>query len=1145
MLMEASLADKYELTGGRVFLTGIQALVRLPIVQRRRDRAAGLKTAGYISGYRGSPLSTYDLQLGRAAEWLTAHEVHVQPGLNEDLALTSVWGSQQAEARGEGKYDGVFALWYGKGAGTDRSGDAFRHGNNAGSSKHGGVLILLGDDHRAESSSAVHASEFAMADFMIPVLNPADVRELLEYGLYGIAMSRFTGSWVSLKCNHEVVESAASIDVDDDRALPVLPVDVEMPPDGLNLRAPDAPLAQEIRVHDFRIPAVKAFCRANGLDRTIWKSADARLGIVTTGKAYLDVLQALDDLGIGAAEAAGHGVALYKVAMPWPLEPEGIKAFCAGLDTIVCVEEKRGLIEPQLKDILFGERAGRAVLGKLDEGGRPLFPPTGTLSSNRIGIEIGKRLQASRGDPAMAARISELEEREQAKTLPPVPFDRKPYFCSGCPHNRSTVIPESSLGGAGTGCNYMVMWMDRRSDRYTQMGADGANWIGEAPFSNRTHMFQNMGDGTYSHSGLLAIRATVAAKVNITFKILFNDVVAMTGGQVHDAPLSVPAIARQVLAQGVSRVVVVADDPSRHRAGRDLPAGVAVRHRDDLDAVQRELREVPGVTVLIYDQMCAAEKRRRRTRGILEDLPKRAFINHLVCDGCGDCGVKSNCVSILPMETDFGRKRRIDQHSCNKDFSCVDGFCPSFVTVHGGRLRAPARAARPNGPALPDPPPRALDRPYGIVVSGVGGTGIVTISAILGMAAHLEEKGCSTLDMMGLAQKGGAVTSHVRIARDPAAARASRIAQGAADLVLGCDMLSVASAEPLSTIRRERTQVIVNTHEAITGDFTRAPDLQFPAVALRRRIEAAAGSAAVQYLDATAMAEAAVGTPIATNVLMVGYAYQQGLIPLSRAAVRRALELNGVAVEDNLAAFEAGRRAWHDGLGAASGHEEEDDDDLDAVVTRNGKLLAAYQDRAYARHYATFVEHVRAAEGACVPGTQALSLVVARNLARLMAYKDEYEVARLYTSEAFRRDLESRFVGPYKVTYRLAPPLLAKRDPSTGERRKRAYGGWIVPLFHLLARVRRVRGTPIDVFGYTEERRTERRLISDYQAVMTEVLEGLHPGNHALAVSIASHPASIRGFGHVKTSAIDRAKAAEADLLEGFRRCAGAPPPGH
>ncbi len=1133
-----SLDDKYDLAQGRIFLTGVQALVRLPLVQRRRDRDAGLDTAGFVTGYRGSPLATYDLQLSRARKWLEAEGVRFQPGLNEDLALTSVWGSQQAEVRGDGRHDGVFALWYGKGAGVDRSGDAFRHGSNAGASRHGGVLILLGDDHRAESSSAVHASEFSMVDFNIPVLNPADIRDILDFGLLAIPMSRFTGSWISLKCSHDVVESGGSILVDDHQPSFVLPTDFTVPSDGLNIRIPDTPLAQERRVIEGRLPAVKAFAGANGIDRTVFKPAGARLGIVTTGKTYLDVLQALEDLGLDSAKAAQWGLALYKVGMPWPLEPVGIKSFCAGLEAVICIEEKRALIEPQLKDMLFGKETVRRILGKLDENGRPLFPATGTLSSNRIAAEIGRRLLVIRSDQALERQLEELAAREAPRDSAVLPFARKPYFCSGCPHNRSTVVPEGSRGGAGTGCNYMVMWMDRLSDGYTQMGADGTNWIGEAPFSNRRHVFQNMGDGTYNHSGLLAIRACVAAGVNITFKILYNDAVAMTGGQGHDGPLSVERIIRQVLAEGVRRVVVVADEPQRHSA----LTGVSIRHRDEIDAVQRELRDIAGVTVLIYDQMCATEKRRRRKRGLLPEPQRRVFINHQVCEGCGDCGVRSNCVSILPRETAFGRKRMIDQHSCNKDYSCLEGFCPSFVTVEGGSLRRASPAAAQQTEALAEPAMPALERPFGIVISGVGGAGIVTTASILGMAAHLDGRGCTTLDMMGLAQKGGAVTSHVRVSRDPSAARAARIPEGAADLVLGCDIMSVAAGEPLAAIARQRSRVIVNTHEILPGEFTRTPDYQFPGQALRLQIEAAAGPENVRYLPATELATALTGNPITTNMLLVGLAYQLGLLPVSREAISRAIAINGEAVEANIAAFEAGRRLHAESRAvpwiSADPSQTNLKPGLDALIAERAAFLADYQDEAYAKSYRDFIDEVHGAEAELVPGPLVLTEAVARSLSKLMAYKDEYEVARLHSSEAFRRDLDAQFEGDYRLRFHLAPPLLARRDPTTGEPRKITIGPWMMGVFRVLARLRRLRGTPLDLFGHTQERRLERQLVGDYRATIRRIIADLRPDNQALAVEIASLPEAIRGYGHVKRASIAAVRAREEALLAAYR-----PPP--
>ncbi|MBX6323370.1 MAG: indolepyruvate ferredoxin oxidoreductase family protein, partial [Rhodospirillaceae bacterium] len=880
---------------------------RLPMLQHDRDKAAGLDTAGFIAGYRGSPLGGYDQQLARARAFLEPRNIRVWNAVNEELAATACWGTQQAGLSGEGVFDGVFAIWYGKGPGVDRAGDGLKHGNLAGSAPHGGVLVLMADDHTCESSTTCHQSEYAMVDAMIPVLNPAGVQEILDYGLYGWSMSRYSGAWVGLKCVHDNVNIAASVEVDPDRVRVRLPDDFAMPEGGLNIRRPDTPQAQELRLHRHKLEAARAFCRANGLDRVVLESPDAWFGIATTGKSFLDVRQALDDLGIDAAAAARLGLRLYKLAMPWPLEPEGARRFAAGLSTMLVVEEKRGLIEPQLKDLLYGAERPPAIVGKRDESGAMLFPSDGKLDSNTIAIAIGRRILARIADPALAARLAEIEARAAAP-LPAPPLERLPYFCPGCPHNTSTRVPEGSRALAGIGCHYMAQWMDRDTAGYTQMGAEGAGWVGEAPFSRRAHVFQNMGDGTYFHSGVLAVRAAVSAGVSITFKILYNDAVAMTGGQGMDGPLTVPALTRQLQAEGVVRTVVVTDEPEKYGRGADLAPGVVVRHRDELDAVQRELREIAGVTAIVYDQTCAAEKRRRRKQGRYSDPPRRVFINDLVCEGCGDCGVKSNCVAVVPLDTEFGRKRAIDQSACNKDFSCLKGFCPSFVTVEGGRLRAGrAEAAAAEAPLPPEPAPPALDRPWGIVVAGIGGTGVVTIGALLGMAAHLEGKGCGVLDMTGLAQKGGAVLSHIRIGATPADVAAPRIAAGGADLVLGCDLVVAAGHEALATVRAGRTRVVLNTHEAMTGDFTRQPDLSFPARRLRRIIEEAAGEGRVDAVEATRLATALIGDAIAVNLFLMGYAWQKGLIPLAAASIERAIELNGVAVEANRRAFAWGR----------------------------------------------------------------------------------------------------------------------------------------------------------------------------------------------------------------------------------------------
>ena len=1146
-LATVDLDDKYTRERGRVFLTGIQALVRLVLTQRRRDLAAGHDTAGYVSGYRGSPLGALDLQLERAKAHLEQHHVVFQPGVNEDIAATACWGTQQAELDGEGAYDGVFCLWYGKGPGVDRSGDALRHANLAGTSRLGGVVALLGDDHTCESSTTAHHSEYAMVDASIPVLNPAGVQEILDYGLHAFALSRYSGCWAALKCIHDTVEAAASVEIDPERVGIVIPDDPVVPPEGLGIRWPDTPQEQEARLYERKLDAVRAFCRANRLDRTVWDSDAAWFGVATTGKSYLDVRQAFEDLGIDEPAAQRLGIRLYKVAMPFPLEPEGARRFAEGLESVLVVEEKRALIETQLKDVLYAAPGAPRILGKRDEGDRPLFPAAGRLDTNHIAVEIGRRLLARGVDPDLtarvAARVAELEAILDGDDADPAALVRTPYFCPGCPHNTSTRVPEGSRALAGIGCHYLAQFMDRSTARYTHMGGEGASWIGEAKFSRRGHVFQNIGDGTYFHSGLLSIRAAVAASVNVTFKILYNDAVAMTGGQPMDGPLTVPIITRQMQAEGARRIVVVTDEPEKYGARSGLAPGTAVHHRRELDAVQRMLRDVAGVTVLVYDQTCAAEKRRRRKRGRFPDPPRRAFINPAVCEGCGDCGVKSNCVAVVPLETEFGRKRAIDQSACNKDFSCVEGFCPSFVTVHGGTLRKGAGVARDGAalPVLPEPSLPDLDRPYEIIVTGVGGTGVITIGALLGMAAHLESKGCSVLDQTGLAQKGGAVVSHVRIAARPGDITTTRIANGAADLVLGCDVVVTAGADTRATMRSGRTSVVVNTQETMTGDFTRDADLVFPADALMHGIERAAGARQVDRVDATRIATALTGDAIATNMFMLGYAWQKGRIPLSAAAVERAIELNGVAVASNLSAFDWGRRTAADrdavvrragrGVDVAPPRRPED---MEAIVERRAAFLVDYQDDACAARYRTLVERVREAERTRAKGMRGLAEAVARGYFKLLAYKDEYEVARLHAAPEFRRRLEATFEGNFSLEFHLAPPLFARCDPATGEPRKSRYGAWMMRVFEVLARLKGLRGTAFDPFGYTRERRAERRMIGRYEQVVSSLLDKLDHTNHAVAVEIASLPERIRGFGHVKARSIEEAERREAELLERF-----------
>ncbi len=1145
-LAAVALDDKYTLEQGRIYLNGTQALTRLPLMQRQRDLAAGLNTAGFISGYRGSPLGALDQTLWGAAKYLKQDHINFVPGLNEDLAATSVWGSQQVNMYEGARYDGVFAMWYGKGPGVDRSGDVFKHGNAAGTSPHGGVLLLAGDDHACKSSTLPHQSEYAFMDASIPVLNPSGVQEILDYGLIGWAMSRYSGCWIAMKTIAETVDSSASVNVAPDRVKLAYPTDFQMPPDGLNIRWPDAPLDQEFRLHRHKLYAALAFARANRLDKVMIASPKPRFGIVTTGKSYLDVRQALEDLGIDEQYAADIGITVYKVAMSWPLEREGIRHFAEGLDEILVVEEKRAVIENQLKEQLYNwrEDVRPRVVGKFDEQREWILPSVSELTPATIAKVIAARIARYHTSPRIEERLKFLAAKEDqlARLTPAVA--RIPYFCSGCPHNTSTRVPEGSRAVGGIGCHYMATWMpERHTETFTQMGGEGVPWIGQAPFTDTPHIFANLGDGTYNHSGALAIRAAVAAKVNITYKILFNDAVAMTGGQHHDGGvLSVSSIARQVAAEGVARIVVVADDPGKYPVDTGLPPHTPIYPREQLDEVQQTLRETPGVTVLIYDQICAAEKRRRRKRGQMVDPPKRVIINDAVCEGCGDCSKVSNCLSVVPVETEFGRKREIDQSSCNKDFSCINGFCPSFVSVHGGTLKKRKATAAQVFAPLPMPALPSLDRPYGILVTGVGGTGVVTIGALLGMAAHLEGKGVSVLDMTGLAQKGGAVFSHIRIAQQPEDLAAVRIAAGGADLLLGCDLLVAASADGLSKIGKGTTRAIVNQAETITGGFTQNPDLRFPTNATHAALIEAAGPEGIDFVDASALAVGLLGDSIAANLFMLGYAWQKGLVPLSAEAIERAVELNGVSIEFNKASFLWGRRAAVDldsVRGAARppakpGSDRRLSESLDEVIERRSAQLLEYQDQAYADRYRGLVDRVRAVEAQRMPGQTGLTDAIARALYKLMAYKDEYEVARLYTDGRFTAQLADLFEGDYRLEFHLAPPLLADKD-AKGHLKKRAYGPFMLKAFTLLARLKFLRGGTFDPFGRTAERRAERRLIGEYIAVIEEILQRLTRENYATAIELARIPERIRGYGHVKEEALAAAKKAEAQLLASLR----------
>ena len=1151
-LQPVSLDDKYDLGQDRVFVTGYQALIRLCLMQKERDRRAGLNTAGFVTGYRGSPLGGLDQQFIRAGRQLTAADIKFQAGLNEELAATALWGSQQAELRGEGKFDGVFGVWYGKGPGVDRSGDVFRHANFAGSSKNGGVLALMGDDHTAESSTTAHQSEYHFVDVMIPILNPAGVQEIIDYGLYGFAMSRYCGTWAALKCMHDTVESTAVIDGNLDRVKIVIPTDFKMPDGGLNIRLVDTILGQEARLYDYKRDAMLAFIRANKINKTITTGGrNPKIGIITTGKAYLDVRQAFDELGIDETKCNDLGVRLFKIGCPWPISRQELMQFAEGLELIIVVEEKRALIEVQVREELYGTANQPVCIGKMDEQGNWLFPVKGALDPNEVAICIGERLLRRGANEELAANVARLKNVQRVLAEGTDIAQRIPYFCSGCPHNSSTVVPEGSRAYAGIGCHYMAQWMDRETLGFTQMGGEGANWIGEAPFSQRPHVFQNLGDGTYNHSGYLAIRAAIASGVNMTYKILFNDAVAMTGGQANDGGLTVDQIARQVAAEGAKRVVVVSDEPWKYPSDTDWPRGMTVHHRDELQKVQADLTQVPGISVLIYDQTCAAEKRRRRKRGTFPDPDKRVIINDLVCEGCGDCGVKSNCVSVQPLTTEWGRKRTIDQSSCNKDYSCVKGFCPSFVTVHGAKLRKGEGVAEPaNLSALPSPKLPLINHPYSVIVTGVGGTGIVTIGAIVGMAAHLEGKGVGVIDMAGLAQKGGAVYSHIRIANTPDDIHAIRVAAGGADLVLAGDIVVAGNKKVLGAMQQGNTRVIVNTAEFLPGDFTRNADFSLPTERLKRALIGAAGRERSHFVDAARLATGLLGQSIGANMFMLGYAYQVGALPLSAEAIEKAIEMNGEAVAMNIAAFRYGRRAVAEpaaleALVKPSSETVIDSRRLSAsfeeTVERRVAFLTAYQNAAYARRYRQWVGKMTAAEAAKAPGKCGLADAVARYLFKLMAYKDEYEVARLYTDESFLRQIKSSLDGEnLRLEFHLAPPLLARRDETTGEPKKMSFGPWMLSAFGVLAKFKFLRGTKLDPFGYTAERKAERQSIAEYEALLSELLQTLNPDNHHLAVGLAAIPEKIRGFGHVKARHLVAAKADEAALLEQFR--AGAAP---
>ena len=1166
-LEHITLDDKYTLDRGRAFMSGVQALVRLPMLQRQRDRAAGLDTAGFISGYRGSPLGTYDQSLWAAKKHLAEHRIVFQPGVNEELAATAVWGTQQLDLFPQTKrHDGVFGIWYGKGPGVDRCIDVFKHANMAGTARHGGVLAIAGDDHIAKSSTAAHQSDHVFKACGMPVFFPSTVQEILDHGLHAIALSRYAGVWSGMKTIQEVVESSSSVSVDPDRVDILLPEDFQMPPGGLHIRWPDAPLEQEARLMDHKWYAALAYIRANRLNHNVVEGPNDRFGLIASGKAYNDLRQALHDLGLDDDTCRALGVRVHKVGVVWPLEASITRRFAQGLQEILVVEEKRQMIEYQLKEELYNWRADVRpnVLGKFDEpdgdqsGGEWSMPnpsqnwllrAKADLTPSIIARAVARRLKRL-GVPAdvaarMDARLRVIDAREQAlaaQAKTPV-GERTPWFCSGCPHNTSTRVPEGSRALAGIGCHYMATWMDRDTVTFSQMGGEGVAWVGQAPFTTDAHVFANLGDGTYFHSGLLAIRQSIASGVNITYKILYNDAVAMTGGQrVGERPEghSVPQIMQTLVAEGVAKLVIVTDDPAKY-AGVALSPGVTVHHRDELDAIQRQFRALKGTTAIIYDQTCATEKRRRRKRGLMADPAKRVVINEAVCEGCGDCSVQSNCLSVEPVETEFGRKRRINQNACNKDFSCVKGFCPSFVTVEGGQLRKPQRQKKGDLAALPPLPEPALpvaESAWGIVVAGVGGTGVITIGQILGMAAHLEGKGVVTQDAAGLAQKGGATWSHIQIANRPEAIFTTKVDTAQADLVIACDPLVAAQRPTLATMQPGRTWVALNRHGAPTASLVRNPDWQFPEAGCDSALEQAVGAQGLGAFDAEQAATELLGDSIYANPLLLGYAWQHGRIPLGRAAILRAMELNGVQVAANQAAFEWGRRCAHDPSGVRSLFAAQKviqivrRPSLDETIARRTEFLSAYQNAAYAEQYRAFVARVREAE-APLSSTR-LTEAVAQGLFKLMAYKDEYEVARLHADAAFAAKIGEMFDGEVKLVHHFAPPILGKTD-AQGRPVKQAFGPWMHKALPWLAKLKFLRGTAFDPFGRTEERRTERALIQQYRASVEALLARLSKERLDTAVEIARLPLEIRGFGHVKAANLEKVRAKWLALMGAWR----------
>ena len=1136
--MEIKLDDKYKLENGIRFLTGSQALVRLPLVQIRKDKRKKLKTACYISGYRGSPLGGYDQQILKNFDYLKANNIHFQPGINEELAATSLWGTQQSNLRGEGKFDGVFGIWYGKGPGVDRAGDALKHVNLAGTSKNGGVLALMGDDHICESSTTSHQSEFAMVDAMIPFFNPSGVQEILDYGLYGIHLSRQCGCWIGIKCVHDNVSSGATVDLNENRFSIKNVADEILPEDGLNIRLNDTPQAKEHRLHYYKIKVVKEFCKINKLNKFIYNFPNSKIGIISTGKSYLDTKEALEKIGIDENLAKQIGIKFLKIAMPWPLENSIIEEFSKGLEKIIVVEEKRSLIETQIKEILFNANKNTKIVGKLDEQNNDLFLSSGSLDPGEIAIKLYQHIKQFHSSDKIQKKVHIINSLVK-KNNNLLNIKRTPYFCSGCPHNTSTKIPENSRAITGISCAYLVQNMERNNEGFTQMGAEGASWVGESVFSNTEHVFQNMGDGTYIHSGILSIRHAVAAKTKMTFKILYNDAVALTGGQALDGLPTVAQMSRQLESEGVKEIAIITDQPSKYQSNEKFSINSKVYHRKEIINVQIKLSQINETTAIIYDQTCAAEKRRRIKKSLLPEPNKKIFINEKVCEGCGDCGIQSNCISIVPVETEYGRKRQIDQSNCNKDYSCVDGFCPSFVSIVGDvKLKKNIDNSlmdRINSnisePILPE-----IKQSYGIMIAGIGGTGVVTIGAILATAAQIDGKGSGVLDMTGLAQKGGAVKSFLKIFNDPKEINTIRLSYGDTNLLMGFDLLVANEDEVLKTLDKQKTKSIINSDEIMTGEFTRDKNFFLPFDKMKENLINILGKNNIDFIPSNTIANKILGDSILSNMFIVGNAYQSGLIPVKANAIEQAIKLNGVSIEENINAFRLGRYSKNTKQEILNLIYEKEKiiNDFDEKFIDRYNFLIEYQNKKYADKYKELVDYVKKYEENINVDVKNFSNAVAINYFKLMSYKDEYEVARLYSNNEFINKINETFEGNFKINFHLAPPIFYKKDKVTGNPLKMTFGSWTMNLFKFISKFKFLRGTYFDLFGYFEERKIERLLINKYKNLIQEICPKLTIDNYSLAVEIASIPDQIRGFGYIKKKNIEIAKNCENKLMSMF-----------